>query len=226
MRPNEAAAVILFCLTWMLGMVAFTSNRRRAEKTLIVMLILLGAGFVLILVGCVDNCPSKGYQCHLPYVAHYDVDGSNHYRTPGGILVVADDRAFQQNPNLLAEIDQKIQETEACLGQSANRDWFGVHVVPNWYISACSGQELFPCRISFLACERKGIEIPGPDRCKYEVVPTDQCPCVCSCRYSTQDGYWINTVPNLIVMQTGLIRLMTGIRDPYGGPEEIARCAP
>lgn len=158
----------------------------------------------------------------------YDVtsqDTTPNYYTPSGYglhdpvgAFVTEGRAF----------DTAITEVQSCLSSIGN----DVSVLPsdalcpgvggpwrvqsctrivlsdNWYISPCSGQELFPCAVDPVACVTKGLS------------PSTECPC--ACREAIQNGTSVIVPPNHALLKAGLVRLVTGCENPWVEP--LARC--
>jgi hypothetical protein len=76
-----------------------------------------------------------------------------------------------------------------------------IKVAPDWYVSACTGEQIFPCSVPNASCEAK------------QESPTPQCPC--SCRAIIQDHDVIVTAPNMRVVPAQLVTLMTGCNMPW-----------
>lgn len=77
-----------------------------------------------------------------------------------------------------------------------------VYVPDDWYISSCTGEQIFPCVVSQSSCIVKGQD-PNPN-------------CPCSCRAMKQGDHTIVTTPNLLLYPQELTRIMTGCYYPYG----------
>lgn len=147
----------------------------------------------------------------------------------------------------LANLDAAIDATEACLydlpepspmesrgmgclwnalPRVVDRTAFEILIPPNWYRSACTGQELFPCDAPTMACDEKAKIEPA-------VATAAQTPalCPCNCRATVQDDFVIVAVPNAGVMNSPeqqvmrgeLLRLVTACNNIWNGP--LARCA-
>lgn len=76
-----------------------------------------------------------------------------------------------------------------------------IGVVPDWYESKCSGEQVFSCEV-------------GPQRCleKGQVL-TPECPC--SCRAQVQDNTTVWTTPNRKLLAAYITTLLTGCLSPW-----------
>jgi hypothetical protein len=106
------------------------------------------------------------------------------------------------------EIDRQTEELEACVGMTIER-CFIVMVPPDWYVSECTGTELFPCDIGPASCLAKGI------------TPEELAICPCNCRGAIQDDRYILVTPELILYKAQVIRMVMG-EEQWGGP--LAHC--
>jgi hypothetical protein len=106
----------------------------------------------------------------------------------------------------LEGLETLIEMTEDCLGMDLNETCFMVYVPDDWYVSECSGQQLFPCGI---------VHANNYDICKVDkkLDTTKQCPC--NCRATIQDENVIITTPNMYLLGMSLVRMMTGMNNPY-----------
>lgn len=84
-----------------------------------------------------------------------------------------------------------------------------VAIPPDWRVSACSGEQVFPCQVPDASCLQKGQ------------TPTAQCPCMC--RAMIQDDTTVWTTPNLKLLPAYLTTLLTGCRNPW--TPTLAKCA-
>ncbi len=125
-------------------------------------------------------------------------------RSPAGIAV--DDPRAELD---LVLLDQEVARVRACVGAGPLPEAFGVLVAPDWYVSPCSGEQVFPCAIGPEGCRAKGLE------------PTDACPC--RCRAVVQDRRLVVTVPRATVLPGRLVALLTGVEDPWADPE-LSKC--
>lgn len=167
----------------------------------------------LILLGCEQTC----YQHHnYATLSDYSTKNKSAEYTESGVKVYLND-----NYTSLTEVDKKTIELEQCLGISIPRECFAVYVPSDWYISACSGQELLPVPAPLEQCRVKGLEIA--DECEGLEKPTPECPCVCNYRVSLQDNYLIVVTPNLLLYKAELARLVTGINNVWAD-DEIREC--
>jgi hypothetical protein len=110
----------------------------------------------------------------------------------------------------LLELDKQTQELLYCLGKdNFDLGCLVIKIASNWYISPCSGEQLFPCNIPESSCKMKGVE------------PTKECPC--ACRAVIQHHDVIITAPNLKLYKGELAKLVTGYWNPWA-IEEIRKC--
>ncbi|MEK7516634.1 MAG: hypothetical protein AAB562_03490 [Patescibacteria group bacterium] len=120
--------------------------------------------------------------------------------TPGGIAV--DESGF---PVDLAAVDGIVDALEVCLGEEIPRECLTVKIAPDWYVSPCSGAQLFPCDIPQTRCANA----------------TPDCPCRCA--GTVQDNTVAVTTPNLASLAHEVTHIVTGLPDPF--PPEVAACA-
>ena len=173
-------------------------------------------------------CPATYYKRDFGNVTAYKLDASKVKKTLGGVQYVAPAR--DDTLEFRAVLDRKTNELEACLaktgrGYEFRRDWFVVYVPADWYVSACSGQQVVPstpdCR---LCIDQKGL--PLPEKCCGLAKPTSDCPCVCNMRAVVQSSFptWlIVTAPSLALYKAELARLVTGVNFPWGD-DAVKRC--
>jgi len=83
-----------------------------------------------------------------------------------------------------------------------------VKVAPDWKVSECTGEQVFPCDVGNFRCEQKGQK------------PDQVCPC--SCRGIMQAGAIVIT-PNLRMLPGTLTSMFTGCLSPWSG--KLAACA-
>lgn len=153
---------------------------------------------VILLIGC-QTAPC--YQNSYLNVTEYDVRAND--ITPDGIDV--DNSGYEVDLN---EIDRIVNEFEECYG-IVYKSCLTIKVAPDWYVSPCSGQQLFPCDIDEALCEQKGL------------TPNEECPC--NCRAIIQDENTIIITPDLLLLQGELARMVSGINNPWA-EEEIVEC--
>jgi hypothetical protein len=170
--------------------------------------------FALALAGCpTSGYPHRGYQD----VTKYSPKPSEAKATPGGVRYWA-----PKGVDVRSEVDRLIGELEKCLGVTIRRDWIGVLIPDDAYVSACSGQWLVPsvpwCR---LCIDQKGL--PLPEKCCGLRKPTKACPCVCNMRSVVQSNWLIVTTKTLALFKAELTRLVTGINFPWGD-ERTKKC--
>jgi hypothetical protein len=145
------------------------------------------------LISC-DYCYWNGYMNITSYVVNPTT------MTEGGIRV--DDPEEQLD---LDELDRQTDSLEECLGMTIERDCLTVKVAPDWYISECSGQELFPCEMPDSVClsPDKGLTEEDLERCP------------CNCRAIIQDETTVIVTPNLLLYRGELARMVTGENNPW-----------
>lgn len=170
----------------------------------------------LLLVLFVVACPT-GYHHNYANVTNNRIDKKRGRRTSGGVLVVGSQKDITQA--FLVEVDTRTNQLDKCLQANGwkplRRDWFGVFVPADWYVSKCSGEQLVPSVMPCHLCiDQK--QLPLPKKCCGLRYPTAECPCVCAARAITQDNFWIVTAPNLKLYKAELARLSTGVGFPWG----------
>ena len=104
-------------------------------------------------------------------------------------------------------LDSIVADLESCLGVWIDRSGFEVKVPEDWYLSPCTGAELFPCNLPPSLCEGVGLH------------PTAECPCACAGAVQPQST--VVVTPNLAALSHELIHLITGARH---GDDEFLRC--
>jgi len=158
---------------------------------------------MFLLSGCQqDYCYKNNYLSITNYPFHSTIS------TTSGILV-DDTYGFLADEDL-RRIDTLVEELEECSGISIKRECFSILIPPDWYVSECSGQQLFPCRIDPQLCIDKGLTQEDLDRCP------------CACRAIIQDDWIVVTTPNLRLFKAELARMVTGINNPWEA--EIGAC--
>lgn len=194
---------------------------RGAVLLLAVIAIFVGA----ILIISTAGCPATRYPGPFANVTKYKIPSKGGKLTPKGIRVIVP--AKDDKPELYKQIDQKADELEACLLQTGalkkklQRGWFGVYIPADWYVSACSKEQLVPSTVSYKLCEAKGLKIE--EECRNHERPTSICPCVCNVRATIQNDYWVVTAPNLKLFKAELARLSTNQNNPWA-VEIIQKC--
>ena len=146
------------------------------------------------LVLFLSNCSFNGYNYPFDTITNYNVNINK--VSPDGIQV--DDERNELN---LLELDRQTNALEKCLGITIYRTFFKVKVAPDWYISKCSGQQLFPCDDDGHGCEDKDLPI------------TEECPC--NCRARIQNNNIIVVTPNLLLYRAELARMVTKRNNPW-----------
>ncbi len=172
----------------------------------------------IVLSGCGVTYPDSNRPNYTSYAFHHtyttnlgiQVDDPKHELDVGSL-----DKTIVNVENCLAEIkpltdDEKV--TYLCYGDNpvySIKYELNVQVPDDWYISDCSGKEVFPCTVPDASCEAKGL------------TPTNSCPC--SCRAMIQDNTTIITAPNLELFPAQLVQLLTGCAQIWHGGR-LQRC--
>lgn len=109
-----------------------------------------------------------------------------------------------------AMVDGGYTDEEFIGGECSNRtidaeirQCLVIKVAPDWKVSPCSGEQIFPCNVGEYRCLQKG-QTPNP-----------QCPC--SCRGLLQDGQAVIITPNMKLLPATLVTLFTGCLSPWVG---------
>jgi hypothetical protein len=183
-------------------------KRDPADVVVDIILILAQAGLVLFVLtslflfqGCsmsVDNAFAKN---KTPNATQFSFEPN---RTTARYGIPVDDDASELDLNALESVyEQTVQclngvgETVDAISMAPD---LGV-MVPNWFVSLCTGEEVYDCRISSAACEAKGFKTTGL--------------CPCRCRAGVQDNRIIVTTPNMQLVSGRLVTLITGVEDPW-----------
>ncbi len=147
---------------------------------------------VLLLTHCAVTAilcpPYSGYRKKITdYEVHVDAI------TDAGIAV--DTSGFDVR---FSDIDLDTEEVERCLAKQLgsstyriSRCSFTVKIAHDWYISECTGTQLFPCDVPETGC--------GPFSC------------ICECTGAVQGASVIVSTPNLMSYKHELIHLVTGL---------------
>jgi len=162
------------------------------------------AATAIIALLCLSSCGQRCYDNSYANITDYNV--SPNATTPGGIEVDTSDL-----PANLIEIDRQTEALEACLKMTVDRDCLTVLIAPDWYISECSGQQLFPCRINPDICRDKMRR----DGMAEEEIEETLLVCPCACRATIQDENVVVATPNLLLYRAELARMLTGINNPW-----------
>lgn len=100
--------------------------------------------------------------------------------------------------------DQENKDAE-CIGRGGAalvlRACLRISVAPDWYLSSCSGEQIFPCTVGPQRCLEKGL------------TPDPKCPC--SCRAQIQDMTTIWVTPNKKLLSAYAVTLLTGCLSPW-----------
>jgi hypothetical protein len=191
-------------------------------------LLLLAIAVVFVMaIFALPGCPATRYPGGFQTVTpQYKPKKSSAKATPGGVLLIVK-KSSQSFAELGALVDKKTTELEACLLKTGalkkkiRRDWFGVYIPKDWYVSSCSKEQLVPSKVSYKLCEAKGLKIE--EECRFHVYPTEICPCVCNIRAGIHWDFWIVTGPNLKLFKAELARLTTNQNNPWAVPA-ITQC--
>ncbi len=164
--------------------------------------------------GCnpVEQCyPEAQYPNYTDYPVEVTI------ATPRGIHL--DDPGNQLDP---VHVDAVVRRIEECLAplkivpltlaEQAQAECYGtptlevreclvVKVAPDWRVSKCTGEEVFPCSVPFASCAEKGQ------------TPIEGCPC--SCRSMIQDNTVVLVTPNMRLFPAYLVTLLTGCSRPW-----------
>jgi hypothetical protein len=134
----------------------------------------------------------------------------------GGLDQALVDSTTQNVVNCLAPLkehwlsDEEASEAQCYGGHALEiRSCLQVRLAPDWYVSKCSGEQLFPCNVPFASCALKGQ------------VPTEGC--WCHCRAMIQDNTTIIVTPNLRLYPAYLTTLLTGCNYPW--TKSLAKCS-
>lgn len=168
---------------------------------------------LVVAIGC--NTTPPCYPSNYPNYTAYQVTVT--HDTAGGIHL--DDPTHQLDPDRVDRTVQRVQECLAslntvplsneefaqaeCYGSVAleTRSCFVVKLAPDWHVSQCSTEELFPCSVPDVSCTEKGL------------TPTPECPC--QCRAMVQDNTVLITTPNMRLFPAYLTTLLTGCNRPW-----------
>ncbi len=182
---------------------------------------------LLILVSTVllcstSSCPRPHYRSYFSNVTHYRYDLRKAKKTPGAVRYFAPSK--DDNEDFRFRLDALTSELELCLQPHwvVRRDWFVVLVPDDWYMSACSQEQLVPSTPSCKLCQEQK-KLPLPDKCCGLRLPTKECPCVCNMRAVVQDNYVVVTAPNLKLYKAELARLVTNVNNVWAVPN-IRKC--
>lgn len=172
---------------------------------------------IVVVMALASGCPPTRY----PWRGYADVTS---YKVTGQGLRTRSGVRYWAPPGVDVRpgVDAKITELEKCLGVVIRRDWIGVLVPDDAYVSKCSGQWLVPSTPPCSLCiDQKGL--PLPKQCCGLAKPTAACPCVCNMRSVVQANWLIVTTKTLALFKAELARLVTGVNFPWGN-ERISRC--
>lgn len=158
-----------------------------------------GCIIILMLTSCEEGPCFKNR-----FYGYTDYSINTTHRTP--ILRVRVDFSGQEKSLdadfILRELDIQTAEVLSCLGREyQDLSCLRIKIPANWYISPCTGEQLFPCDIPPWSCGMKGI------------TPTDECPCACRAIIQYHDN--IITTPNLKLYKGELVKLLTDYWNPW-----------
>lgn len=167
-------------------------------------------------------CGGPMYPSNYPNYTSYAVTVTGH--TPDGVQL--DDPKHELDP---VRVDRALANVLECLratlplsaaenaeaqpyGQvdlAIHREFLVVKAAPDWYVSVCTGEQLFPCSVPLVSCTVKGL------------VPTEECPC--ACRAMIQDNRTLITAPNMKLLPANAVTLFTGYNYPW--TTTLGRCS-
>jgi hypothetical protein len=145
---------------------------------------------LILIIGCRDPCYYNNYR----NITNYNINPQITLKS--GIKV--DD---PENELDLIYLNKLTNELEKCSNLNIKRECLTIKVPPDWKISTCSGEEIFPCNMPVKVCEDK------------DLILTEDCPC--SCRAIIQHENTIIVTPNLKLYNAELIRMITGENNPW-----------
>jgi hypothetical protein len=152
---------------------------------------------ILVLTLFLFNCPDENcYPNNYPNITSYEINITNTTNT--GINI--DDPLEEID---IEELERQTSALEECLGVTIDRNCLLVKVAPDWYISPCSGNQLFPCNINIQECLDKGLTLED----------LEECPC--NCRARIQDNNIIIVTPDLLIYRGELARMVLGVNNPW-----------
>lgn len=172
---------------------------------------------LLVAVAMFSMC-AKYYPERHANITQYEISTS--VTTPKGIRV---DRG--QHDVDLAKIDRHVDDLESCLGMRIRRNAFVVKFPSDLYLSPCTGEEIFPCKMPVDVCIRKisagSVNLLPGSPCSLDDLPCTQCPC--HCRAAIQGNAAIVTNTRMNLFRAELARLVTGEIDPWSSAR-LSRC--
>jgi hypothetical protein len=101
------------------------------------------------------------------------------------------------------DLMHQIEYLDECIEEDIRWACITVKVAPDWEVSPHTGAQLFPCERPESVCERKEGYLD-----EYE----------CDCRAIIQDETTVITAPNLALFKAEIVRMVTGINDPWQSP--------
>jgi hypothetical protein len=140
----------------------------------------------------------------------YSIDDPNHEVNRYDL-----DQTIRNTLNCLEGVET-LSEQECLTAWCVKNNWtleirscLVIKVPDVWWVSPCTGSQIFECAAPAASCRAKGQE------------PTDQCPC--SCRAAIQNDQVIITAPNLELLPWRLTELLTGCEQIQNVPR-LAEC--
>jgi hypothetical protein len=136
------------------------------------------------------------------------------YPTPAGPLAAEDRATLEKVAECLKPLREHwlspAEQAEAqCVGIPVFevRSCVKVAVAPDWHVSQCTGEQVFPCAVPTESCRMKGQD--------------GGCPC--SCRAMIQDNTTIWVTPNRKLLPAYAVTLLTGCNNPW--TISLAKCS-
>lgn len=185
---------------------------------------------VLAVAACAVSHPPAGmggtywHRLGIPETTAYPLTVTRH--TPRGVAVddprgeIADaavDRAFDVVEACLAALPRTMTGGDALtmgcsykdVPAAIDRASLLVVIPPDWHVSKCSGEQLFPCHITDAGCDTKGLS------------REPECPC--QCRHAVQQRSALIVTPNAKLLPAAIVETVTGCANPWAGV--LAWCA-
>ncbi len=195
-------------------------KRDPADVVVDIILILAQAGLVLFVLaslfvfqGCAGSSDDPFPKDKSPNVTQFDFKPNRQSFTYG---IPVDDKQFLLEMDALDTMFAQTIQCLSAIGEVSLTDLarlpteFGVLVPTTFYVSPCTGEEVFECFVAPESCSAKGYE------------PSSVCPC--RCRSVIQDHRIIVTTPNMKVLPGKLVTLITGVENPWADAK-LAHCA-
>lgn len=154
--------------------------------------------------------------------------------TPGGVRL-----SDPKHEVADALVDDLVDHVEACLmrmgeptleqkraggcyaatpwsARAVRRSDFDVVIAPDWYVSSCTGAQVFPCLVTAADCEQARRDKPELQKCSGP----------CACRGTVQENRHVVVAPNLELLPGTLFTLVTGCVNPWAAPFSACTAPP